>query len=177
MSDAIANAAANGLAERSRYVAGRAEEALPALIFGGGTSSTSSNEENEVAAWLKGRLATPGAELVAVVDPPRTGMAPAVCASLRRCEQVSRLVYVCCNPGGNFARWDYVVRKGSLQDNAALLCAPEEDLQPTSAAAAAEGGEKVQKEATGRPFAPVWACAVDIFPHTPHCELVAVFER
>ena len=29
----------------------------------------------------------------------------------------------------------------------------------------------------GRPFRPTYACPVDMFPHTPHCELMVVFER
>jgi hypothetical protein len=29
----------------------------------------------------------------------------------------------------------------------------------------------------GVPFVPIKAVAVDLFPHTPHCELVVLFER
>jgi tRNA (uracil-5-)-methyltransferase len=29
----------------------------------------------------------------------------------------------------------------------------------------------------GRPFRPVKSTAVDMFPHTEHCELVTLFER
>lgn len=30
---------------------------------------------------------------------------------------------------------------------------------------------------TGRPFRPVSATPIDLFPHTPHCELVVLLER
>jgi tRNA (uracil-5-)-methyltransferase len=58
-------------------------------------------------------------------------------------------VYVSCNPA-------------SLADNAALLCAPADCASPLLAP---------------RPFRPVKAMAVDLFPHTNHCEAVMLFER
>jgi tRNA (uracil-5-)-methyltransferase len=95
---------------------------------------------------------------VAVVDPSRTGLEPEVCRALRRCPQVRRVIYVSCNPQSKFTRWDFIVKEGSLLDNAALLCGP-----PSAA--------------EGEPFSPVFACPVDMFPNTPHCELVIAFER
>jgi tRNA (uracil-5-)-methyltransferase len=47
----------------------------------------------------------------------------------------------------------------SLVDNATALC------RPTS------------RKVEGLPFVPVKSVAVDLFPHTPHCELVMLFER
>ena len=33
------------------------------------------------------------------------------------------------------------------------------------------------KAYTGTPFVPTQAIAIDLFPDTPHCELILVFER
>lgn len=33
------------------------------------------------------------------------------------------------------------------------------------------------KAYSGTPFVPIQAIAVDLFPDTPHCELILVFER
>lgn len=56
-------------------------------------------------------------------------------------------------------RNDYVVRGGMLADHARVLC----DRR------AGRGG--------GEPFRLVSAQPVDMFPHTPHCELVLRFDR
>lgn len=124
--DARANAAANGVAA-STFVAGRAEDALDALMQGAGLSKD-------------------GAKAIAVVDPPRAGLHARVLASLRSCPAVRRIVYVSCNPE-------------SMAADAAFLCA-------------LAGGKR-----RGAPFALVRAAAVDLFPHTAHCEAVVLLER
>jgi tRNA (uracil-5-)-methyltransferase len=68
------------------------------------------------------------------------------------------VIYVPCNPQAKFIRYDFVIKNGGLLDNAALLCGPP-------------------SVAEGEPFRPVFACPVDMFPNTPHCELLVVFER
>ena len=37
-------------------------------------------------------------EIVAIVDPPRPGLHPSVLKALRQHTQISRLVYISCNP-------------------------------------------------------------------------------
>jgi tRNA (uracil-5-)-methyltransferase len=59
-----------------------------------------------------------------------------------------RLVYVSCNPE-------------TMAANCADLCTPQ-GPDGTSG---------------GAPFRPVRAMAVDLFPHTPHCEAVLLLER
>ena len=78
--------------------------------------------------------------------------------ALRARADVRRVVYVSCNPRGHNMRWDFSVKNGTLIDNAVVLCGP-----------AADGA--------GAPFRPAYACAVDLFPDTPHCELVVAFVR
>jgi hypothetical protein len=51
---------------------------------------------------------------------------------------------------------DYVVRGGSLASHARILC---------------------ESRGKGAPFRLVAAAPVDMFAHTPHCELVLTFER
>ncbi|KAJ0407676.1 hypothetical protein ATCC90586_001858 [Pythium insidiosum] len=85
--------------------------------------------------------------VVAIVDPPRAGLHHQVLRSLRSCPPVDRIVYVSCNP------------TGSLIQDAITLCGPK------------------TKSITGQAFRPVHAIPVDMFPHTPHCEMIIVFDR
>jgi tRNA/tmRNA/rRNA uracil-C5-methylase (TrmA/RlmC/RlmD family) len=86
--------------------------------------------------------------IVAIVDPPRAGLHKHVLSALRAAKGLRRLVYVSCNPE-------------SLAENAVVLCAPVDSRSPHAP----------------RPFHPVKAMAVDLFPHTKHCEAVMLFER
>mmetsp|Transcript_13134 Transcript_13134/g.28507 ORF Transcript_13134/g.28507 Transcript_13134/m.28507 type:complete len:757 (+) Transcript_13134:45-2315(+) len=88
-----------------------------------------------------------GKPIVAVVDPARDGLHADVIRALRHNNEIQRLIYVSCNP------------TGSLVKDAGLLCAP-----PT-------------KKYKGLPFKPTSAQPVDMFPLTPHCELVMTFDR
>lgn len=85
--------------------------------------------------------------VVAIVDPPRAGLHHQVLRALRGCPPVERIVYVSCNP------------TGSLIQDAMILCGPK------------------TKTLVGEAFEPVHAVPVDMFPHTPHCEMIVVFER
>lgn len=85
--------------------------------------------------------------IVAVVDPAREGLHADVIKTLRINKKIQRLVYVSCNP------------TGSLVKDAAVLCMP-----PT-------------KKYPGQPFRPTGGQPVDMFPGTPHCEMVMTFDR
>jgi tRNA (uracil-5-)-methyltransferase len=85
--------------------------------------------------------------VVAVVDPAREGLHSDVVRTLRMNEKIKRLVYVSCNPTSSLVR------------DAGLLCAPPTNKYP------------------GRSFRPTWAQPVDMFPLTPHCEMVMTFDR
>lgn len=137
--DALVNRDANGLTDEADFVCGKVGEKITELI--------------DRACSLSGST-----DIVAICDPPRNGMRPAVSEALRQCAQVSRIVYVSCNPDNKFTRYDYVVGGGSLFENAKLLCAPADDDK-------------------GGPFQLSFAQPVDMFPSTPHVELVCVFDR
>jgi hypothetical protein len=77
------------------------------------------------------------------------------------------VLFVSCNPQGHNMRLDYTVRGGSLIDNAVVLCGPAAPAASPAPAALAPPP----------PFRPAYACAVDLFPDTPHCELVVAFVR
>lgn len=91
-------------------------------------------------------------QVVAIVDPPRGGLHPSVIGALRTCKPLKRIVYVSCAP------------TGSLVEDMLKLCAPS--VEGRSAA-----------WARGPAFTPRLAVPVDLFPHTPHCEMVMLFER
>ena len=93
---------------------------------------------------------------VAILDPPRTGMAPSVCKALRSANGVDRVVFVSCNPHGHTLRHDYVVKGGSLAANIKTLTGPR---------------------GRGAPFTLVRAVPIDMFAHTPHVELCLLLER
>lgn len=132
--DAKRNAVLNGFGgddggdNKTRFVAARAEHVLA--------------HEIKKAKSLHGDM-----KFVAVVDPARDGLHPDVVKTIRTNEQISRLVYVSCNPTGTLPR------------DASLLCSP-----PT-------------KKYSGRPFKITAASPVDMFPLTTHCEMVMTFDR
>jgi len=162
--DATANAAANGLVPPAyQVVCARAEHGIEAALAsssavaggggdggdGGGSGGGSGGDSGGGGGGVSG-------DAVAIVDPPRTGLAPGVCKALRAAEGVGAVVYVSCNPHGHNLRHDYVVKGGSLSANLRVLCGPR---------------------GRGAPFRVSRVVPVDLFPHTPHCELVVLCVR
>ncbi|XP_020486606.1 tRNA (uracil-5-)-methyltransferase homolog B [Labrus bergylta] len=96
------------------------------------------------------QLSSVGGELVAaVVNPSRAGLHHRVVRALRNQPAIRKLVFVSCKPDGE-----------AMRNFRELCCAPDP-----------------QKKLTGEAFSPTLAVPVDMFPHTPHCELVLLFER
>ncbi|KIZ00607.1 hypothetical protein MNEG_7356 [Monoraphidium neglectum] len=125
--DAKANAALNGVGNAS-WVCGAAEKVFGRLL----RDHAAANDD-----------------IAAIVDPPRAGLHKFVLKALLGCPQITRLVYIACNPD-------------SLARDCAILCKPSRR----------EGiGEPLT------PFRPVKALAFDLFPHTPHVESVMLLER
>lgn len=118
------NATLNGITNASFHV-GKAEKVLPSLL------PKLLKEEGE------------DCEVCAMVDPPRAGLHKDVLTALRDCSQLSRIVYISCNPE-------------SLADDVVKLCSPQADEDC---------------------LVPVRAVAVDMFPHTMHCEMILLLER
>ncbi|KAL3518373.1 hypothetical protein ACH5RR_020962 [Cinchona calisaya] len=112
--------------------------------------------------------------IVAIVDPPRVGLHPSVIKVLRSHSTLRRLVYISCNPD-------------SLVANAIELCTPSADKTEKGGQKNNRGWRNMSSAGLARhraksmpysePFKPVKAMAVDLFPHTPHCELVMLLER
>ncbi|XP_021163264.2 tRNA (uracil(54)-C(5))-methyltransferase homolog-B [Fundulus heteroclitus] len=98
---------------------------------------------------LMTRLGSVAGGLTAVVNPSRAGLHPRVVRALRNHAAIRRLVYVSCKPDGE-----------AMRNFRELCCAPDEE-----------------KKLRGPAFSPTLAVPVDMFPHTPHCELVLLFER
>ncbi|KAL7594998.1 hypothetical protein Lser_V15G29078 [Lactuca serriola] len=110
--------------------------------------------------------------VVAIVDPPRVGLHPTVIKALRTHSRLKRLVYISCNPE-------------SLMANAIELCTPSDDSNEKgnknnrgwrNMSSAGLARHRAKSMPTSEPFKPVKAMAVDLFPHTPHCELVMLLE-
>ena len=118
---AKANAALNKV-DNTEWVVGKAEDVLPEVLQG----------------------LDPSLEVCAIVDPPRPGLHTSVLRALRACSQLSRIVYVSCNPD-------------SLVEDVVKLTMPS--------------------ESDADPFVPLRAVAVDMFPHTLHCEMILLLER
>ncbi|KAG2570258.1 zinc finger CCCH domain-containing protein 24-like [Panicum virgatum] len=110
--------------------------------------------------------------VVAIVDPPRVGLHPTVIKALRMHPLIRRLVYISCNPD-------------SLVANAIELCTPTSEKQEKnkgnrgwrSMSAAGLARQRTKSMPNSEPFIPKRAMAVDLFPHTSHCEMVMLFER
>ncbi|KAJ6819310.1 zinc finger CCCH domain-containing protein 24 [Iris pallida] len=110
--------------------------------------------------------------VVAIVDPPRVGLHPTVIKVLRTHPRIRRLVYISCNPE-------------SLVANAIELCTPTSETSEKGQgnrgwrrmSNAGLARQRAKNMPNSEPFRPVRAMAVDLFPHTPHCEMVMLLER
>ncbi|XP_006652071.2 zinc finger CCCH domain-containing protein 24 [Oryza brachyantha] len=111
-------------------------------------------------------------DIVAIVDPPRVGLHPTVIKALRTHPRIRRLVYISCNPD-------------SLVANAIELCTPSSERQEKNKgnrgwrtmSSAGLARQRTKSMPNSEPFVPKKAMAVDLFPHTSHCEMVMLFER
>ncbi|KAK9168852.1 hypothetical protein Syun_000992 [Stephania yunnanensis] len=111
--------------------------------------------------------------VVAIVDPPRVGLHPIVIKVLRTHSVLRRLVYISCNPD-------------SLVANAIELCTPsavkaekgnKNNRAWRNMSSAGLARHRAKSMPSSEAFQPVKAMAVDLFPHTPHCEMVMLLER
>ncbi|KAF9595807.1 hypothetical protein IFM89_004745 [Coptis chinensis] len=134
-----------------------------------------STEELKESENKSGRIHTPPQykNVVAIVDPPRVGLHPVVIKALRTHPGLRRLVYISCNPE-------------SLVANAIELCTPSTDKAEKgnnnnrgwrNMSSAGLARRRAKSMPDSEPFQPIKAMAVDLFPHTPHCELVMLLER
>eukprot|EP00898_Chlorokybus_atmophyticus_P009212 jgi/Chlat1/9292/Chrsp99S08500 len=180
--DAKENARLNDIAN-CEFICGRAEEVIEKVLYehaalvdderpaqeqqaqepastSNGEHASASNGATEQAEATSTSSSRKYTNIIAIVDPPRTGLHHSVLRSLRAHRKLQRLIYVSCNPD-TFAL------------NAVDLCGPSQDHLDRGGAA----GRKRQKLHRMKPFVPVKSVAVDLFPHTQHCEMVTLFER
>jgi len=127
--DAKKNAKANGI-KNAKFVCAKAEDVLSNLC------DEMENQDNGNET-----------EVVAIVDPPRSGLHSKCLKAIRNCSVLRTLIYVSCNP------------TKSMVSDLEVLCGPE------------------SKKFTGRAFQPILAMPVDLFPHTDHCEMIILLER
>uniref|UniRef100_N1R476 Zinc finger CCCH domain-containing protein 24 n=1 Tax=Aegilops tauschii TaxID=37682 RepID=N1R476_AEGTA len=104
---------------------------------------------------------------VAIVDPPRAGLHPTVIKVLRTHPRIRRLVYISCNPD-------------TLVANAIELCTPSTEHREKNKghrgwrnmSSAGLARQRTKSMPNSEPFVPKRAMAVDLFPHTSHCEMM-----
>ncbi|KAH9288297.1 hypothetical protein KI387_032414, partial [Taxus chinensis] len=106
-------------------------------------------------------------DVVAIVDPPRGGLHPTVIKALRTHPRLRRLVYISCNPE-------------TLLENAIELCTPSTEKSEKGKGIKrgfrhmsnlGHARQRAKSMPMSEAFHPVKAMAVDLFPHTPHCEM------
>ncbi|XP_047315236.1 zinc finger CCCH domain-containing protein 24 [Impatiens glandulifera] len=199
VSDAIRNSEINGI-KNCRFVCAKAENIIGSLlkeyiylpekngevvdsqgsnieeavdVKEHSTSEEVSNPKDTLEGAENGTSVRQFKNVVAIVDPPRGGLHPTVIKVLRTHSQLKRLVYISCNPE-------------SLVANAIELCTPSSEMNDKSnkdnrgwrkMSSAGLARHRTKSMPNSEPFQPVKATAVDLFPHTPHCELVMLLER
>eukprot|EP00924_Labyrinthula_sp_SR-Ha-C_P012813 maker-scaffold_108-snap-gene-0.9-mRNA-1 protein AED:0.01 eAED:0.01 QI:57/1/1/1/1/1/3/18/619 len=164
--DARENAKLNHMEDDAFFVSAKVEDVLGDLCVKPGQkyNKTAKMEENKrfienlptiekenlerMKKILKESIEDEEIEVVAIVDPARPGLQKSVLRILRLSSFIRTLIYVSCNP------------KGSFIENAKDLCASTNT-----------------KNRLGKPFYPVEAIPVDMFPHTEHIELITVFKE
>ncbi|CAI7790452.1 unnamed protein product [Closterium sp. NIES-54] len=183
--DAKRNAAINGI-QHAEFIASRAELVLPKLLHKylpqvkpasdglpkgkeekEGQQPGDGKEEGKEEAKEEGKKEFEFSRVVTIVDPPRAGLHPTVLRALRENPKIEQLLYISCNPT-------------SLVANVLDLCSPPPELKKPQAGGGGWskwGPAAGQRAMAGEPFRPVRAVAVDLFPHTEHCEVVMLLER
>lgn len=151
------------------------------LVSNKSGSDSSANEEKEAEGIVLGNGTSESGStslkqfknVVAIVDPPRVGLHPIVIKALRTHPRLRRLVYISCNPE-------------TLVANAIELCTPspqkiekgnKNNRAWRNMSSAGLARHRAKSMPLSEPFRPVKAMAVDLFPHTPHCEMVMLLER
>lgn len=143
--DAKVNAAVNNVSNITFYD-GKAESILPLVI-----QSVRKNH--------------PEAKILAVLDPPRAGLNSSVIKSLRSNDQISKLVYVSCEP---------LLAKHNLIE---WVLDPDIDCFDTLTDIHFSLVRPASKSFRGEPFIPIKSVLVDMFPDTKRAETLFLFER
>lgn len=145
------NAAENGI-ENAQFFAGKAEEIMIRREF--------QNPEN-------------ADDVVAIVDPPRPGLRKnTTCDYDNDKKTVQPHLFIQYYVFLDNKAILLLRKMTHLKRLVYLSCNPKAALQNFLSLSMAESKTK-----QGAPFVPVKAVPVDMFPQTPHCELVVYFER
>ncbi|KAL0369671.1 UNVERIFIED_CONTAM: Zinc finger CCCH domain-containing protein 24 [Sesamum angustifolium] len=182
----------------------RIEDKLSVEHENGSSAGKCSKDEAQLEKHCTLESSTPVQQfknVVAIVDPPRVGLHPTVSAIeafLCTDALVSGLPFPSLKPqfSSNQGSADTISSKEacllscnpeSLVANAIELCTPSLDKTEKGTNKNNRGWKNMSSAGLARhraksmpnsePFKPVKAMAVDLFPHTPHCELVMLLER
>ncbi|CAA7017788.1 unnamed protein product [Microthlaspi erraticum] len=178
VSDAERNAKINGISN-CKFICSKAEDVMSSLLTQyldapqteEAKPETSNIQEQEDETKKPPQFKN----VVAIVDPPRPGLHPDVIKALRTHPRLKTLVYISCNPE-------------TLAANAIELCTPSFEnvdqggkqsyhQRQRRMGTSALARHRAKKMPASEPFKPVKAMAVDLFPHTDHCEMVMLLNR
>ncbi|CAI7888043.1 unnamed protein product [Closterium sp. NIES-54] len=154
-------------------------------------------EEGKEEAKEEGKKEFEFSRVVTIVDPPRAGLHPTLrlLQPLVPRQQRPRPLLVSILPfnflnlfallllplSPHFHPLSYIsCNPTSLVANVLDLCSPPPELKKPQAGGGGWskwGPAAGQRAMAGEPFRPVRAVAVDLFPHTEHCEVVMLLER
>ena len=132
IADANVNLQINAQKSKMEFIHSKAEDVMKTLLIAQQRQEQQREDKKDI---------------VAIVDPPRSGLHINVIRAMRHCAPLRKIIYVSCNP------------TVSLIQDTARLCGP------------------ASASVVGQAFRPVAAVPVDLFPDTAHCEMVMVFER
>ncbi|KAK2987754.1 hypothetical protein RJ640_016349, partial [Escallonia rubra] len=139
-----------------------------------GSQELAANQQETIASENATNSMQQFKNVVAIVDPPRVGLHPTKLLFpeiLIACNLLF-FSYISCNPE-------------SLVANAIELCTPSADNNEKGnknnrgwrhMSSAGLARHRAKSMPNSEPFQPIKAMAVDLFPHTPHCELVMLLE-
>lgn len=125
------------------------------------------NADDLIFSMVKQAALTKEDQVVAIVDPPRAGLQTKAIQQLRNARNIKRLVYISCSPS-------------QVIKNFVDLCKNCSKTMRGGKQSIILSRRLIHKSFLTLfldPFVPKVAVAVDLFPNTPHCELVVLFER
>jgi tRNA (uracil-5-)-methyltransferase len=177
VSDAERNAKINGISN-CNFICSKAEDVMSSLLTQYLDASQTEEAKPETSNIQEEEDETKKPQfknVVAIVDPPRPGLHPDVIKALRTHPRLKTLVYISCNPE-------------TLAANAIELCTPSFEnvdqggkqsyhQRQRRMGTSALARHRAKKMPASEPFKPVKAMAVDLFPHTDHCEMVMLLNR
>lgn len=179
--DAKLNAQLNGI-ENVDYICDKVENAMRVVmkrVYGDRQNDTQLNKNETDSQSM--HTETCDMEVVAVLDPPRSGVHNSVVRALREAEEIKKIIYVCCDFGNgnviaNFVEYvfssslgiflkKYSLSMSTRKDTVLILIYRDSFCRPAS------------NRYKGAAFRISRMQPFDLFPSTKHCEIMVELLR